>query len=117
MITETNAERTLEELRAYQAVVATVLRRGESSSVEKELKTTTAAAIKIQTNSRGRFAGKCYFELRISAIVLQTGFRAMDARHARDKLRYEKQAPFVHLQTTNTSQDHVKYKCRVEYCS
>lgn len=45
MITETNAERTLEELRAYQAVVATVLRRGESSSVEKELKTTTTAGM------------------------------------------------------------------------
>ena len=37
------AKRALEELCAYQAGVATVLRSGESSSVEKELKTTTAA--------------------------------------------------------------------------
>lgn len=50
-----------------------------------------AAAIKIQTYTRGKLARKCYTKIRISAITLQTGLRAIAARAARDKLRYRKQ--------------------------
>lgn len=47
-----------------------------------------AAAVRIQTYMRGKLARKKYTDIKISVIILQTGFRAMAAR---DKLRYRRQ--------------------------
>ncbi|CAI8599347.1 unnamed protein product [Vicia faba] len=120
VITETNAEKALEELRAYQADVATVLRSGcfsilpatelvpgdivevsvgckipadmkmiellsnevrvdqailtgESSSVEKELKTTTAANAVYQDKTNILFSGTVVVAGRARAIVVGVG--------------------------------------------
>jgi myosin-5 len=50
-----------------------------------------AAAIKIQTYTRGRLTRKNYYKIRMSALVLETGFRAMAARRARDIWKRRKQ--------------------------
>ena len=47
-----------------------------------------AAAVKIQKNLRQYFARKLYTTLRSSAIILQTGLRAMTAR---DDFRFKRQ--------------------------
>lgn len=120
VITETNAEKALEELRAYQADVATVLRNGcfsilpatelvpgdivevsvgckipadmkmidmlsnevrvdqailtgESSSVEKELKTTTAANAVYQDKTNILFSGTVVVAGRARAVVVGVG--------------------------------------------
>ena len=40
-----------------------------------------AAALRIQKNARWYFAWKTYYQLRLSAITLQAGLRAMAARN------------------------------------
>lgn len=47
-----------------------------------------AAALKIEKNFRGYIARKSYLKERSSAIIIQTGLRAMKAR---DEFRFRKQ--------------------------
>lgn len=55
-----------------------------------------AAALRIEKNFKGYIARKSYFNQRSSAIILQTGLRAMKAR---DEFRFRKQTKAaIHIQ-------------------
>ncbi|KAL0322985.1 UNVERIFIED_CONTAM: Calcium-transporting ATPase 3, endoplasmic reticulum-type, partial [Sesamum angustifolium] len=93
VITETNAEKALEELRAYQADVATVLRNGwfsilpaadlvpgdivevsgESCSVEKELDATNVTNAVYQDKTNILFSGTVVVAGRARAVVIGVG--------------------------------------------
>ncbi|KAK2455375.1 Myosin family protein with Dil domain-containing protein [Trifolium repens] len=65
--------------------------RGELARIQYYHMKRKAAAIKIQTYTRGRLTRKNYYKIRMSALVLETGFRAMAARRARDIWKRRKQ--------------------------
>nr|CAB3493366.1 unnamed protein product [Digitaria exilis] len=93
VITETNAEKALEELRAYQADIATVLRNGcfsilpatelvpgdivevggESCSVAKELESTSAMNAVYQDKTNILFSGTVVVAGRARAVVIGVG--------------------------------------------
>uniref|UniRef100_A0A0E0D652 Calcium-transporting ATPase n=1 Tax=Oryza meridionalis TaxID=40149 RepID=A0A0E0D652_9ORYZ len=93
VITETNAEKALEELRAYQADVATVLRNGcfsilpatelvpgdivevggESCSVAKELESTSTMNAVYQDKTNILFSGTVVVAGRARAVVIGVG--------------------------------------------